>query len=251
MTESGDLRVSIVVPAYEEGDSIVPCLDRILAGVSLPCEVLVVVDSEGDSTLAPLRDYAARDARVVPTVNTYGRGPARAIRFGIDHASAPVVVITMADGSDDVEQIDELTKLVERGVVIAAASRYMSGGQQIGGPFLKSRMSQIAGLTLYYLANVGTRDATNSFKAYSTDFIRQVGVESDAGFEIGIELVAKARRLRQPVAELPTIWIERTHGASSFQIAKWLGRYLQWYFFAYGPRLTLEQLRDATRAKSR
>ena len=40
--------------------------------------------------------------------------------------------------------------------------------------------------------------------------------------------LAKARRLRLPVAELPTIWIERTHGTSSFQMVKWLGRYLHW-----------------------
>ena len=59
---------------------------------------------------------------------------------------------------------------------------------------------------------VGTRDATNSFKAYSTEFVRQVGIESDAGFEIGIELVAKARRHRLPVAEIPTIWLQRDTG---------------------------------------
>ena len=245
MTPSDELRVSIVIPAYKEGEAIVPCLDRILAGVTLPCEILVVCDDETDSTLPPTREYAARDPRVVPVLNTYGRGPAQAIRFGIDHAGAPVTVITMADGSDDAEQIDELTKLVERGVVVAAASRYMSGGQQIGGPFLKSTLSRLAGLSLYYLANVGTRDATNSFKAYSTPFLREVGVASDAGFEIGIELVAKARRLRLPVAELPTIWIERSEGTSNFQIARWLGRYLQWYRFAFGPRLTVEQVRGA------
>ena len=63
----------------------------------------------------------------------------------------------MADGSDDAEQIDELCKLVERGVVVAAASRYMSGGQQIGGPVLKSQLSRLAGLSLFWLA--ARRDA--------------------------------------------------------------------------------------------
>ena len=61
----------------------------------------------------------------------------------------------MADGSDDAEQIDELCKLVERGVVIAAASRYMSGGQQIDGPFIKTQLSRLAGLSLYWFARVG------------------------------------------------------------------------------------------------
>ena len=67
-------------------------------------------------------------------LNTYGRGPANAIRFGIDHARRPCAVVTMADGCDDPAQIDDLARLVERGVVVAAASRYCAAGQQVGGP---------------------------------------------------------------------------------------------------------------------
>lgn len=243
MSTDEEPRVSIVIPVYEEGEAIDACLDRVLAGVTLACEVLVVFDDPDDSTVPYLEKHAARDPRVVPTHNTYGRGPARAIRFGIDHARAPVAVVTMADGSDDAEQIDELTKLVERGVVVACASRYMGGGQQIGGPALKTMISELAGLTLYWFAKVGTRDATNSFKAYSTEFVRDVGIESDSGFEIGIELVAKARRLRKPVAEIPTIWLERMHGASNFKVVQWIPRYLHWYWFAFGRRLSLDELR--------
>jgi dolichol-phosphate mannosyltransferase len=245
LTDPEHPRVSIVIPVYREGDAIASCLDRILTGVTLPCEVLVVYDDESDPTVLPLRKYAEADPRVVPTLNSYGRGPARAIRFGIDHVRAPVAVVTMADGSDDAEQIDELCKLVERGVVIAAASRYMSGGQQIDGPFIKTQLSRMAGLSLYWLARVGTRDATNSFKAYSVEFVREVDIDSDTGFEIGIELVAKARRLRRPVAEVPTIWLERAQGASNFKVAKWIPRYLKWYRFAFGPRLSLESVRAA------
>jgi glycosyltransferase involved in cell wall biosynthesis len=238
-------RVSIVVPAYNEGETIVPCLDRIFAAVTLPCEVLVVYDDPTDATVAYLEKYARDEPRLLPVLNELGPGPARAIRWGIEHARAPVAVVTMADGSDDAEQIDELSKLVERGVVVATASRYMSGGQQIGGPVVKSSLSRIAGLSLYWLARVGTRDATNSFKAYSTDFVREVGIESDAGFEIGIELVAKARRRRLPVAELPTIWLERGHGQSNFKVMRWLPRYLRWYRFAFGPALTQDPLLSA------
>lgn len=230
-------RVSIIVTAYNEGDAIVPYLDRLLESVTLPCEVLVVFDSPDDTTAPWLEKYADADHRVVPTLNTYGRGPARAIRFGFDHAKANVVVVTMADGCDDPTQIDPLVRLVERGVVIAAASRYMRGGQQIGGPMLKSTLSRWAGVSLHLIARVGTHDATNSFKAYSLDFIRQVGIDSDHGFEVGLELVAKARRRRLPVAELPTIWLERSFGQSNFKMAKWIPRYVKWYLHAFGPRI--------------
>jgi hypothetical protein len=111
---------------------------------------------------------------------------------------------------------------------------------------MKKLMSQSAGASLHLLAGVGTRDATNSFKAYSTDFVRRVGIESRDGFEIGIELVAKARRLRLPIAEIPTIWLDRDAGVSNFQLRKWLPKYLHWYRYAYGPPLTFEQV--ATKA---
>jgi hypothetical protein len=121
--------------------------------------------------------------------------------------------------------------------VVAAASRYMPGGQQVGGPFLKQTLSRLAGRSLYRLARIGTRDATNSFKAYDRDFVREVGIDSRAGIEIGLELTAKARRRRLPVAEIPTIWLDREEGESNFKIAQWIPHYLRWYRFAFGPRL--------------
>jgi hypothetical protein len=242
--DGGEPRVSVVVPARNEGDAIVPVLDRLSEAVKLPCEILVVVDDPADTTIGPARQYARTDPRIRCVINTYGRGPANAIRFGIDAAAAPVAVVTMADGCDDPTQIDSLCRLVERGVVIAAASRYMAGGQQVGGPRVKGMLSGLAGRSLRLLAHTGTRDATNSFKAYSTAFVREVGIDSRDGFEIGIELIAKARRMGRPVAEIPTIWLDRQAGVSSFEIAHWIPGYLRWYRFAFGPRLSAEQIRS-------
>jgi glycosyltransferase involved in cell wall biosynthesis len=241
--------VSVVIPAYNEGERIAPVLDRLFESIALDCEVLVVVDALRDNTVAAVEHYPVAEPRLRLVLNTYGRGPANAIRFGIQAASAPCTVVTMADGSDDPRQIDELARLVDRGVVVAAASRYMPGGQQVGGPWLKGMLSRLAGHTLYLFARVGTRDATNSFKAYSTDFVREVGIASRGGFEIGLELTAKARRLRRPVAELPTIWLDRGDGLSNFRLAAWMPAYLRWYRFAFGRRLAVERLRALSSAE--
>jgi dolichol-phosphate mannosyltransferase len=234
--------VSVVIPAYNEGEDIIPVLDRIFDSVESECQVVVVVDFAEDTTVPVIEKYAAEEPRLHRTINEYGPGPANAIRWGIDHATTPVVVVTMADGSDDPRQIDPLARLVDRGVVVAAASRYSAGGQQVGGPFLKGLLSRAAGRSLGVAGRVGTRDATNSFKAYSTTFVQEVGIHSRSGFEIGLELTAKARRLRRPVAEMPTIWLDRTVGDSNFDLRKWLPKYLRWYRFAFGPQLTLEQV---------
>jgi dolichol-phosphate mannosyltransferase len=239
---AGALQASVVIPVYNEGEAIIACLSRILREVTLPCEILIVHDMPEDTTVPYARKIAEQDPRVRTVLNTYGRGPANAIRFGIDSAQAPVTVVTMADGCDDPRQIDELVRLVERGVVVAAASRYTPGGQQVGGPRLKRMMSRWAGRSLHLLARVGTRDATNSFKAYSTAFVREVGIDSRTGFEIGLELTAKATRLGLPVAEIPTIWLDRQLGESQFDLGRFLPGYLHWYFLAFGPRTSLEKL---------
>lgn len=231
-----------MIPVYNEGEAILPCMERLLREVLLPSEILLVHDTPDDTTVPYARKIAASDPRVRTALNTYGPGPANAIRFGIDAAQAPVTVVTMADGCDDARQIDELARLVERGVVVAAASRYMPGGQQVGGPRLKRFMSRMAGRSLYLFTRVGTRDATNSFKGYDTEFVRSVGIESRAGFEIGLELTAKASRARRPVAEIPTIWLDRQLGESHFDLGRFLPSYLRWYRFAYGRRLTMQQL---------
>jgi glycosyltransferase involved in cell wall biosynthesis len=228
-------RVSIVVPVYNEGPAIVDFLDRVLEAVTLPCELLTVYDDAHDTTVPHVGRYGQRDKRVRALQNTYGRGPAAALRFGLDHAQSEVVVVTMADGSDDPHQIDQLTRLVERGVVVACASRYMRGGQQVGGSWTKGMISRMAGLSLHLVGRVGTHDPTNSFKAYSRDFLREAGIESDEGFTLGIEMVAKAKRLGLPVAEIPTIWLDRADGTSNFHVSKWLARYLRWWFYAAKP----------------
>ena len=92
--------VSIVIPVYEEGEAIMPCLDRILGGVELPCELLAVYDDPSDSTVPFLEQYADKDPRVLPVLNGHGTGPARAIRWGIDQAQAPCLLYTSPSPRD-------------------------------------------------------------------------------------------------------------------------------------------------------
>ena len=229
-------RCSVVIPAYNESESIELVLNRIRESVSFDFECLIVVDSDKDLTIPLIYKVSQLDPRFKLVINGLGNGPAYAIRAGIQESKSDVVVVTMADGSDDPRDIEELVLLVERGVHVACASRYMPTGQQIGAPLLKSLLSRLAGKSLNLLARVGTRDATNSFKAYNKTFLEKVGVESKYGFEMGIELVSKAHRRGFLIAEVPTIWIERNSGESRFNLFNWAPKYLSWYLYALGIR---------------
>jgi glycosyltransferase involved in cell wall biosynthesis len=233
-----EIRASIVVPALNEGDQIGVFLQRLEEAVNLSVEVLIIVDTPLDSTLIGISNYASTRHLIRGVISELPNGPANAIRYGISSSNSDIVVITMADGSDDPRVIDDLIRLIERGCAIASASRYMPGGQQIGGPRIKRFLSKNASKALWFLLGIGTHDSTNSFKAYSKKFIEEVGIESNKGFEVGLELVAKAHRNRRMIAEVPTIWIDRTVGESNFQMRRWLPQYLRWFFYAFGPKLT-------------
>ena len=67
-------RVSVVVPAYNEGECITGVLNRLFESVRLPSEVLVVVDSAADTTVPVTEEYAQKEPRLKCLVNSYGRG---------------------------------------------------------------------------------------------------------------------------------------------------------------------------------
>ena len=229
--------LTIVIPAYNEGEYIQKTLLRIKKNVKSDYECIVVVDDKTDSTIPFVTSISKQDSRFSVRISELEPGPCGAIRHGIKLAKGNAVAIVSGDGSDDVSQIDILAALIERGVSIAVASRYMKGGQLVGAPFIKSTLSKVAGLSLFYFARVGTRDATNNFKVYSMEFLESVEIQSRHGFEIGLELTTKGKLQKRRIAEIPTIWIERTENESNFPLLKSLSKYMRWYLLAFFGRL--------------
>lgn len=194
-----------------------------------PLEILVVYDFDEDTTVPVVRALQAEIPAARLHKNEIGRGVVNALRSGLAAARAPHVLVTMADLSDDPHDIDAMYALASQGADVVAGSRYMRGGHQVGGPLVKRTLSRMAGLSLHYLGGVPTHDPTNNFKIYSRRLLDGVQVESEAGFEVAIELTVKAYLLGLRIAEVPTTWRDRTAGQSRFQTRKWIPHYLRWY----------------------
>lgn len=233
MPKLSNPRCTIIIPCLNEDINLVKTIYRIIEEVNLDFECFIVVDDVEDKTILLFNENFAKDKRFRVLINTQSTGPASAIKLGIRNANSEVIVFSMADGSDDPADISKLVKLVERGVSVASASRYTYGGQQIGARTIKSLFSKLAGLTLYHIAKVGTRDSTNNFKAFDKSFLDSIEIESNVGFEIGLELTVKAKINSKKIGEIPTIWIERDLGETNFRFFKWLPKYLKWYFYAF------------------
>ncbi len=231
-------QLSVVIPVYNEGDNILVALREIAEKLTSQATILLVYDMPEDTTVEPVQRIMGDFSLPLKLVrNAYGRGALNAIKTGLEAAQTEYVIVTMADLSDPPEVMnDMIQKADETGAAIVCASRYMRGGAQIGGPRLKGFLSRMAGLLLCWFARLPTHDPTNSFKLYRKSFLETVTIESDGGFELGIELVVKARANKQIIAEVPTTWRDRVAGKSNFKLWKWLPKYLRWFFYAFTHR---------------
>ena len=230
-------QLSIVVPVFKEGEAVDPVLRALTAGVATAHEIIVVYDFDEDPTV-PVIERLHRELPAIRGLrNDLGRGVLNAMKAGIAASRGGFVLGSMADGSDEPSIVDSMVALARDGADVVAASRYMRGGHQVGGPLLKRLMSRTAGLTLHWFGGVSTHDATNNFKLYSRRFLDATRIESVAGFELALELTVKATLAGRRVAEVPTTWRDRTAGQSNFKLRRWLPHYLRWYWVAIRGRL--------------
>lgn len=224
--------LGIIIPVYNEAVNIQKTLLAIKEKVITPHKVYIVYDFDQDNTLPVARELIDKGVDIDFVKNKAG-GVANAIKVGLREAVEDYLLLTMADLSDDYEVVDGMCRLMTNGYDIVCGSRYMRGGRQIGGPLLKKALSRMAGVSLRYLARLPTHDATNSFKLYRKSTLESIKIESDGGFEIGMELAIKAHFSGFKVTEVPCTWMDRQKGRSRFNVIRWLPKYLRWYFYAF------------------
>jgi dolichol-phosphate mannosyltransferase len=222
--------ISIIIPVYNEGENITAVLRGLARAVAArPREVLVVYDFDADNTVPVVTGLQPEMPEVRLCRNRAGAGVLNAIKSGFADATAPYLVVMMADGSDEPEAIDPMLAQARAGADVVGGSRYVQGGRQIGGPKLKGLLSRAAGLSLYALGALPIHDATSNFRLYSRRLLERTTIESSGGFELAMELTVKAHLLGMRVAEVPTTWRDRSLGQSRFRLVKLTPHYLRWY----------------------
>jgi glycosyltransferase involved in cell wall biosynthesis len=224
--------LSIIVPVYNEAENIRPFLGDVEAHVREPHEILIVYDFPEDSTIPAVAAIDPPCSNVRLVHNTLGKGVLNALKAGFQAADGDVLVVMMADRSDEPKDVEPMARLIREGADVVAGSRYVKGGRQEGGPLVKRTLSWLAGASLHYLAGLPIRDATNNFRAYSRRVVDEIPIEGAASFALALELTLKAHWRGWRVAEVPTTWHDRTAGRSRFRLFAWMPHYLHWYLLA-------------------
>ncbi len=228
--------INILIPVFNEGENIGLTLAEIGSKVKTPHRILIIYDFDEDNTLPVVREWMSTNREIVLLKNKYGRGALSAIKTGFECVEEGPILVTMADLSDDLSQADPMFKKINEGFDIVCGSRYMKGGAQHGGPWLKKLLSRTAGISLHGLTGLPTHDVTNSFKMYTKRVLNDIEIESQGGFEIGMEIVIKAFQKGYKITEVPSQWRNRQKGKTRFKFWKWLPKYIKWYLFAIQAR---------------
>jgi glycosyltransferase involved in cell wall biosynthesis len=203
------VRVSFLVPAYNEAATIVEILERVSA-LAVEKQIVVVDDGSTDGT----GDLAERwrDGRDdVVVIRQENRGKGAAIRAAIPHADGDIAVIQDADLEYDPSDVPALIEPIERGVADVVFGSRLSGGRpQRAYLFWHLVGNRFLSLLTNVLFNTTISDMETGYKAFRIEVIRSLDLRQD-DFGIEPEITAKVCKRGLRVYELPIAYYGRTY----------------------------------------
>ena|SRR5436190_411563 len=222
------MKVSIVIPAHNEAESIAPTVRAITAALDTAgrdYEVVVVDDASTDGTADRLAPLAERNPRVrcVRSPNPPGFG--FAVRAGLKQYQGDAVAIMMADGSDTPSDMLRYFDVIEKGYDCAFGSRFVEGGSVHGYPPLKLAINRFVNAGIRALFRHGYDDTTNAFKAYRREVLENLEPLLSQHFNLTVELPLKAIVRGHSYGIVPISWTNRTAGESKLGLKEMGSRY--------------------------
>jgi dolichol-phosphate mannosyltransferase len=241
--EDVTMNLSVVIPAYNEEKNIGKCLEELEAVLRdkhhIPYEVIVVNDNSRDGTEEVVRAAMGRDPAVRLVNRTPPGGFGRAVRSGLEAVTGDVVVIYMADLSDDPEDVVAYYRKIQEGYDCVFGSRFIKGSRVANYPRLKLVVNRIVNRCIQLLFWTRFNDLTNAFKAYRTAVIRDCGPYRASHFNITIEMSLGALIRRYHVAQVPIRWYGRTWGSSNLRLRQMGRRYLSTLLMLFFQRVLI------------
>jgi len=222
------MKISVVVPAYNEARRILPSLERILTymGAQHPdFELLLVDDGSRDGTAAAVQSHFAHHPALRIVSYASNRGKGYAIRTGALRAHGELVLFTDADLSTPIEELDKMLPLMAQGYDLVIGSRaHTQADIRLHQHFLRERAGKLFNVVVRLVVGLPFHDTQCGFKLFRRDTMQPVLEQLQIDrFAFDVELIAIALVLGLKVAEVPVIWVnspESTvtlrHGAQAY-----------------------------------
>jgi glycosyltransferase involved in cell wall biosynthesis len=193
-------KVSVVIPAYNEGRTVEGIIGRVLA-LPIDKEIIVVDDGSTDNTAEVLKELAAQHPEIRGVSLSRNQGKGAALRAGFAGARGDVIIVQDADLEYDPRDYPVLLAELEKpGVDMVYGSRIL--GRNPHGPmsyFLGGRMISLL-TSLLFRTHIS--DEPTGYKVFPRELLDTIRLES-RGFEFCPEITAKALRRGYTIREVP------------------------------------------------
>jgi dolichol-phosphate mannosyltransferase len=238
------MRTLVVVPTYNEAESIRPIIARIRAAVA-DADVLIVDDNSPDGTGAIADELAHSDRHVEVLHRPAKSGLGAAYLQGFAHAlerGYDAVVEIDADGSHDPAELPAMLALLsDTPADLVIGSRWVAGGRVVNWPWIRRAISRAGNRYARFMLRSRIRDLTAGFRVFRTSALRGLdrAVVSSQGYCFQVELAWRVETSGGVVREHPIAFVERATGESKmgagivvealvrvtgWGVASWFGR---------------------------
>lgn len=218
---------AILIPARNESESLRRLIPLIGLFSQRIKEIVVVVDTNEDSTLELKHNITLTEIDLKFIVSGKS-GIAEALKAGVENTQTEFVLVCMADEILPLLVVDDFIELLINGAKLVSATRYQGGGRRYGGSLLGHVCSKIANLILFRLFSWGFSDATSGMKAFrKSDWDTLSDNISYGGWAPALALARNAKRAGFKTGEVPVISVDRVIGGrSSFRLWRWIQQYV-------------------------
>lgn len=204
----GSPKVSVLVPALNEQETIREVLDRLLL-IQPQLEIVVIDDGSTDLTPTILSEYSER-ITIVTRPAPGGKGAA--IRQGLLRATGEVVIIQDADLEYAPEEIESLALPILNGKAnVVYGTRFLKG-MPAGMALPNKIVNRLLALSVRILYGQNISDEATCYKVFKRETLNKMSLEC-TGFEFCPEVTAKASRMGLKIVELPISYVPRNKNA--------------------------------------
>lgn len=203
--------LSVVVPAYNEEQRLPRTIEQIEAYLDarkIDYELVLVDDGSVDGTRRVME--AAANAHPAVRVETlpHNRGKGRALAVGVEAAKGDEILVTDADLSTPIEELDKLRAALSGGAGVAIASRALRGSRvEVAQPIYRVLMGKGFNLIVQAVLLPGIWDTQCGFKLFRADVAHRIfaHLRTD-GFGYDPEVLYRARKQGVKIVEVPVVW---------------------------------------------
>lgn len=205
------MKLSVVVPAYNEARRILPSLDRIFSYLDEhhpDHELILVDDGSTDGTVAAVQQHCGHRPQL--RVVSYGgnRGKGYAVRTGALQANGDVVLFSDADLSTPIEEMEKMLTLVQEYDLVIGTRAHKNSEIRRHQPWYREIAGKFFNLMVRLIVGLRFHDTQCGFKLFRRDSMSAVlrGLQVDR-FAFDVEIIACAQAAGLKVAEVPVVWI--------------------------------------------